>query len=87
MADQRYIVEVIRHDGRWLRQSYVEASSALEAAKLAEPDVVMFTEHDEAPEGSPYVIVSAAPHRPSEGTCSRCGEPRYRCGGETDPHE
>lgn len=86
MVTQRYRVERFRHDGRFLDSGFMFASSLRIAEDKAERTMHCPTFNNRV-SGGPYIHVSLYPEIDATGTCSRCGEPRYRCGGESDPHE
>lgn len=83
---QRYRIEKFTDRGTFLEQRFIDAWTQSDAEIQGER-LTGAQPFREAGRGRPYIHVTLSPHQPSDGQCTRCGEPRYRCGGEADPHE
>lgn len=86
MVTQRYRVEKFSATGAFHGQDHVMAWTQSDA-ELRGQKLMNAPPFRERFPNEPYIHVTLCPEREAADTCSRCGEPRYRCGGESDPHE
>lgn len=75
-------VDVFSATHRWLRRERVAALSLDAAAHAVGIPLFRYRQP-----GDLYCHVDPVMHRPSDGTCERCGSRRSACGGESNPHE